>query len=544
MSSEIRANTLKNRVGLSTINITNTGIVVSGIVTCTELSGLTALNIAGVGTANILNLYDGSNLRFYVNQYGNPTVTSGNPVIASTNSSSSVTTTLFSNSAGQGVLQTNSGHDLILATGSVEKLRITSTGNVSIGNNATPDTLLHLKGDKPKLRIESTNVLEASAGTEEIARIEFEATKGSNQNVAASMRVRQDGTWSTVDDWFSPTAIEFYTQDQSGTEITTPRLTIKSTGNVGIGTDNPSKQLSIYGDSDTCIRVTSSAGGAASLQLGDTSDTVKGAITFLNSDNSLRIRGHNNSDRIVITSDGSVRIGEDGTFTADTGADDLVVGNANSGVNRGMTIYNHSGSDGRLCFAQPDDVDAGMIKYSHGSNVLQFFVESSERVRIKDSGEINVYRGDNGDVFEYWRVSQSLFVVDNLSNESNTRMRIRNPNGTINYNSSSDYRLKENDVKITDGITRLKKLRPIQFKWKSGTNTYDGFFAHEVSEACPMAVDGTKDQVATADDVSKGYANNIGDPIYQGIDHSKMVPLLTAALQEAVARIEALESSK
>ena len=122
-------------------------------------------------------------------------------------------------------------------------------------------------------------------------------------------------------------------------------------------------------------------------------------------------------------------------------------------------------------------------------------------------------------------------------------MRIRNPNGTINYNSSSDYRLKENDVKITDGITRLKKLRPITFKWKNGTNTYDGFFAHEVSEACPMAVDGTKDQVATADDVSEGYANSVGDPIYQGIDHGKMVPLLTAALQEAVARIEALEGS-
>ena len=62
-------------------------------------------------------------------------------------------------------------------------------------------------------------------------------------------------------------------------------------------------------------------------------------------------------------------------------------------------------------------------------------------------------------------------MVDNLSNESNTRMRIRNPNGQINYNSSSDYRLKENDVKITDGITRIKKLRPIQFKWKScGSN--------------------------------------------------------------------------
>ena len=120
-------------------------------------------------------------------------------------------------------------------------------------------------------------------------------------------------------------------------------------------------------------------------------------------------------------------------------------------------------------------------------------------------------------------------------------MRIRNPNGQINYNSSSDYRLKENDVKITDGITRLKKLRPITFNWKSGTNTYDGFFAHEVSEACPQAVDGTKDQVATEDDVTKGQANNVGDPIYQGIDHSKMVPLLTAALQEAITKIETLE---
>ena len=119
-----------------------------------------------------------------------------------------------------------------LETAGSERLRVASTGNVSIGNNATPDTLLHLQGDKPKLRVESTNTLEASAGTEEIGRIEFEGTKGSNRNVAASLRVRQDGTWSTVDDWFSPTAIEFYTQDQSGTEITTPRFTITSEGNV------------------------------------------------------------------------------------------------------------------------------------------------------------------------------------------------------------------------------------------------------------------------------------------------------------------------
>ena len=98
------------------------------------------LTVTQNGTGNILNLYDGSNLRFYVNQYGNPTVTSGNPVYASTNSSSSVTTTLFSNSAGQGVLQTNSGHSLILGTGAVEKVRITGNGHVNIGGDYAQTT--------------------------------------------------------------------------------------------------------------------------------------------------------------------------------------------------------------------------------------------------------------------------------------------------------------------------------------------------------------------------------------------------------------------
>ena len=135
------------------------------------------------------------------------------------------------------ILLKNSSKNIIINAG--------NSGKVGIGTDAV-DTLLHLQGDKPKLRIESTNVLEASAGTEEIGRIEFEAKKGSNINVAASLRVRQDGTWSTVDDWFSPTAIEFYTQDQSGTEITTPRLTINNAGKVGIGTAIPTYILQTF----------------------------------------------------------------------------------------------------------------------------------------------------------------------------------------------------------------------------------------------------------------------------------------------------------
>ena len=109
------------------------------------------------------------------------------------------------------------------------------------------------------------------------------------------------------------------------------------------------------------------------------------------------------------------------------------------------------------------------------------------------------------------------------------------------FNTSSDYRLKENAVAISDGITRLKTLKPYRFNWKSDSSTtVDGFFAHEVSSIVPEAITGTKDAVATEDDLLKNIKKD--DPIYQSIDQSKLVPLLTSALQEAIGRIEVLET--
>ena len=102
---------------------------------------------------------------------------------------------------------------------------------------------------------------------------------------------------------------------------------------------------------------------------------------------------------------------------------------------------------------------------------------------------------------------------------------------TTQYRTSSDYRLKENAVTISDGIARLKTLKPYRFNFISEPDrTVDGFFAHEVT-AVPEAVSGTKDEV-----------DSDNNPVYQGIDHSKLVPLLTAALQEAVTEIESLKS--
>ena len=112
--------------------------------------------------------------------------------------------------------------------------------------------------------------------------------------------INQDTT-----DTATPSGTYFYVHHSSSPFI------IKNDGKVGIGTDNPQKQLQILGDADTCLRITSSSNGVASLQLGDVDDTVKGAITFKNDDNSLRIRGHNNDDRIIITSGGKAIFSEE-----------------------------------------------------------------------------------------------------------------------------------------------------------------------------------------------------------------------------------------
>jgi hypothetical protein len=78
---------------------------------------------------------------------------------------------------------------------------------------------------------------------------------------------------------------------------------------------------------------------------------------------------------------------------------------------------------------------------------------------------------------------------------------------------------------------RLMALKPVNFAWKVNGSRVDGFLAHETQEIVPEAVTGEKDAV-----------DKDGKPQYQGIDQSKLVPLLTAALQEALQKIEALEA--
>ena len=174
---------------------------------------------------------------------------------------------------------------------------------------------------------------------------------------------------------------------------------------------------------------------------------------------------------------------------------------------------------------------------------------SVERLVINTSGRLLVgtttAAPNGGDAYIQAAVAGAnlgAFLSNSGTTSSRIHSRFTNPNGVVgsistsgsatSYTTSSDYRLKENETVISDGITRIKTLKPYRFNFKSDPNTkVDGFFAHEVT-AVPEAITGTKDEV-----------DSDNKPVYQGIDQSKLVPLLVAAVQELIGKVEALEAA-
>jgi hypothetical protein len=128
--------------------------------------------------------------------------------------------------------------------------------------------------------------------------------------------------------------------------------------------------------------------------------------------------------------------------------------------------------------------------------------------------------------------------------ESSVKGKITCDGSNVTYNTSSDYRLKENVVDIADGITRVKQLKPRRFNWIADENNkvQDGFLAHEVSDLIPGAVSGTKDKIVTQAEFDVSGEQAVGSPVYQAMDYGRLTPLLTAALKEAITKIETLET--
>ena len=130
--------------------------------------------------------------------------------------------------------------------------------------------------------------------------------------------------------------------------------------------------------------------------------------------------------------------------------------------------------------------------------------------------------------------SGSVTCVDfDKDNPTNNVGDISMTNSAVTYNTGSDYRLKENERPIDDAIEKVKLLKPYYFNFiETPEILSQGFYAHEVSDIVPTAVKGEKDQVALN-----------GMPIYQKLDHSKIVPMLAAGLKALIEKVEKLEAA-
>jgi hypothetical protein len=479
------------------------------------------------------------------------------------------------------------GSNLVALTGATERMRIDSSGNVGIGTTS-PSSNLHIASSLATIRLEDSDVANGASYSL--------ITSSSNGNIELS--ADPDGNRSSTDIRFNIDGSELMRLDTNG------RVGIGTTSPATLLNINVDTEANL-GSGSEGIRLTSGSSNAQLVRLGNSysNGTVTGPGTLLYSSNKLSIRAdngnpitfHNGStlaERMRVDSNGDVAIG-----TSSAGGNRLLVqltddnsdhfkvvggsgqgrtnitvqmGNTDSTASTAFRIANSSGNTIASFFVANNADDLNITNQSSGGQI-RFNTSSTSNslgslTRARFDMDGNLFGGKsssdiNNTGFEFKQNGLNGFTRNNggvlavnRGTNNGTLISLRRSNsegGTIgitpssaSFNTSSDYRLKENLQAISDGITRLKTLKPYRFNFKiDATTTVDGFLAHEVT-AVPEAITGTKDQVVTQAMIDSGEyeEGTLNDPIYQSIDQSKLVPLLVAALQEEISKREALEA--
>ena len=177
------------------------------------------------------------------------------------------------------------------------------------------------------------------------------------------------------------------------------------------------------------------------------------------------------------------------------------------------------------------------------ADTVTFETGGSERARVDSSGNLLVGSSSFVGGTSVCQIeSNGTIDIGCGTTASTIRVGFFNANGLVgnistsgsatSYSTSSDHRLKENVDYTFDATTRLKQLKPARFNFIADADTtVDGFLAHEVQSVVPEAITGTHNEV-----------DDDGNAVMQGIDQSKLVPLLVKTIQELEARITALEN--
>ena len=452
-------------------------------------------------------------------------------------------------------------------------------GSLAI-NCTNENAALHL------VRSQANNSSDVDAGL-----IAFTVYDGTDFHQCARIMASRDAAGGDND---TPGRLTFHTT-ADGASSATERLRIDSSGFIGAGTANPRRHFHLHNSASATVGFQMTNGNT-----GESNDS-QGFQLKVGSDSHAEISQMENSylaiftnaaERLRILSDGKVGV-NNSSPTARLHVSDSSFNIARftrSGGQAGVTIEgNHSSESVYFSLrtlnntANSGAVIEGVDASGNGTSWIKLYTENdttnagaislhtrpasgstTKRFEIDSNGDLLLYRFSalfghagyryyntlsggpqvaisraNGNPFLLNRNSSDGEIVD-LRRGWGAGGSIHVGTNSATYNTSSDYRLKENIVAISDGITRLKTLKPSRFNWKGDTNsTRDGFIAHEVT-AVPEAITGTKDEVYSENEPGRNI--KAGDPKYQGIDQSRLVPLLTAALQEAITKIETLES--
>jgi hypothetical protein len=257
------------------------------------------------------------------------------------------------------------------------------------------------------------------------------------------------------------------------------------------------------------------------------------------------------ADTVAVATGGSERLRVDSSGNVGIGATPTAYGKfeVTQATNKRI-LTSTAAAYGGNAIVGIDDA-GGEISFCIAGNPVLFATGAAERARIDSSGNLLVGTTDPGTDFVRFacagatRNQLGLVSTDNTSGNGfvsfrrsdGTQIGSVTRNGTTNavlYNTTSDYRLKENVTDLVDGLSRVMALRPVSWVWKDCEGqTGEGFIAHEVQAIVPSAVSGEKDAV-----------DDNGDIKPQGMDASYLVATLVKAVQELTARITALEAAQ